>query len=97
MDLFGNPLDQVIITDVYCLINSTTARCSYEGGLNKDDEREHCSEKTSSEGLTIDKSCFVSFGGAQKGASAAADTESTASPTGVGDLSGCCWTEAVSS
>ena len=94
LDLFGNPLDQAIITDVYCLINSTTARCSYEGGLNKDDER-GCSAKTP-EGLLIDKSCFVSFGGAQKGASAA-DTESTASPTGVGELSGCCWTEAASS
>ena len=92
LDLFGNPLDQAIIMDVYCLINDPL-RCSYEGGLNKDDDRGRRSENAL-EGLSIDKSCLVSLGGAE---GAAADTESTASPTGVGELSGCCWTDAVSS
>mmetsp|Transcript_4813 Transcript_4813/g.7033 ORF Transcript_4813/g.7033 Transcript_4813/m.7033 type:complete len:197 (+) Transcript_4813:225-815(+) len=76
LDLFDYPLDQAIITDVHCLINNPL-RCSYEGGLNKDDER---GSENASEGLGLDKSCFVSFGGVQ---GAAPDAESMASPTCV--------------
>mmetsp|Transcript_30946 Transcript_30946/g.46673 ORF Transcript_30946/g.46673 Transcript_30946/m.46673 type:complete len:310 (+) Transcript_30946:26-955(+) len=91
LDLFGNPLDQAIITDVYCMINDPS-RSYYEGGLNKGEEGVFSENTTSLEAPTIDKSCFPILGGMH-----AADTESTASPTGVGELSACCWTEAVAS
>jgi len=92
LDLFGNPLDQAIITDVYCAIHNPS-RTFYEGGLNKDEEVGGSSNNTS-EGLSIDKSCFPPLALGVH----AADAESTASPTGVGELSpSCCWTEGVTS
>ena len=86
LDLFGNLVDQAIITDIYCMINKPD-RSYYEGGLNKD---ERCADVKTLEAPTMDKSCFSMLGGG-----AAADTESMESPTGVGELSGCCWTDAM--
>lgn len=87
LDLFGNPLDQAIITDVYCAIND---RSFYEGGLNRDEEE----GGNTLERLAIDHSCFAPLALGKHGA----DGESTSSPTGVGELSsGCCWTEGVTS
>jgi len=85
LDLFGNPVDHSIITDIYCMINNPI-RSYYEGGLNMEDER-GSGVKTFE---PIDTSCFSILKGVPT-----ADSESTASPTGVGELSGCCWTEAV--
>lgn len=87
LDLFGNPLDQAIITDVYCAMNDP-ARTVYEGGLNKDEGE----GVNTLEGLAIDQSCFAPLALGKHGA----DAESTCSPTGVGELSSsCCWTEGV--
>jgi Ran GTPase-activating protein (RanGAP) involved in mRNA processing and transport len=81
LDLFGNPVDQSIITDIYCMINSPN-RSYYEGGLNMD---ERGSGVKTLESSTIDTSCFSILGRVHT-----ADGESTASPTGVIELSGCC-------
>ena len=74
LDLFGNPLDPVIITEVYAAI----------GGLSNGREDDDDAWR----GVELDKGCFGGGGGG-------VDAESTDSPTGVEEVSGCCWTTVV--
>ena len=79
VDLFGNPVDQSIVTEIYDVIsNNPRSRSYYGGGLNKNDNDDELGIE-----VTIDdtgKGCCL--GGEE-------------SPTGVDELAGCCWTSSV--
>ena len=81
LDLFGNPVDQSIVTEIYGMISNPRSRSYYGGGLNKNDGGGGDDELGIE--VTIDdtgKGCCL--GGEE-------------SPTGVDEMAGCCWTSSV--
>lgn len=79
LDLFGNPVDQSIVTEIYGMISNPRSRSYYGGGLNKNDDDDELGIEVTVDDTT-GKGCCL--GGEE-------------SPTGVDEMAGCCWTSSV--